>query len=48
VQVTYCPGHGNIDAQSIVGRGGISKGTDFFSYVLGCLFLDETTHACPL
>ncbi|CAN8323629.1 unnamed protein product [Cochlearia groenlandica] len=49
-QVTYCPDcmrACKYDTETIDGKG-IVKGRDFFNYVFGCLFLDETAHVTPL
>ncbi|KAJ6742690.1 TUBULIN--TYROSINE LIGASE-LIKE PROTEIN 12 [Salix viminalis] len=51
LEVTYCPDCTRAckyDMQAIVGGGELVKGIDFYNYVFGCLFLDETTHVCPL
>jgi tubulin--tyrosine ligase-like protein 12 len=51
MQVTYCPDCTRAckyDTQAIGGGGELLKGSDFYNYVFGCLFLDETRHVCPL
>lgn len=51
LQVTYCPDCSRAckyDTEPVVGEGGIVKGKDFFNYVFGCLFLNETSHVSPL
>ncbi|KAL1214586.1 hypothetical protein V5N11_007481 [Cardamine amara subsp. amara] len=50
LEVTYCPDcmrACKYDMETIDGKG-IVKGRDFFNYVFGCLFLDETAHMTPL
>ncbi|EOA33509.1 hypothetical protein CARUB_v10019785mg [Capsella rubella] len=50
LEVTYCPDcmrACKYDMETIDGKG-IVKGGDFFNYVFGCLFLDETAHVTPL
>lgn len=51
LEVTYCPDCTRAckyDTQAIGGGGELLKGSDFYNYVFGCLFLDETRHVCPL
>ncbi|KAL3635228.1 hypothetical protein CASFOL_019775 [Castilleja foliolosa] len=51
LEVTYCPDCTRAckyDVQAVTGGGGIVKGSDFYNYVFGCLFLNETTHVSPL
>ncbi|OAY54001.1 tubulin--tyrosine ligase-like protein 12 isoform X2 [Manihot esculenta] len=51
LEVTYCPDCTRAckyDTVSISGEGEIIRGQDFFNYVFGCLFLDETAHVSPL
>ncbi|KAF8401096.1 hypothetical protein HHK36_014399 [Tetracentron sinense] len=51
LEVTYCPDCGRAckyDTKAIVGSGEIVEGRDFFNYVFGCLFLNETTNVTPL
>ncbi|XP_010416704.1 PREDICTED: tubulin--tyrosine ligase-like protein 12 isoform X3 [Camelina sativa] len=50
LEVTYCPDcmrACKYDMETMDGKG-IVKGGDFFNYVFGCLFLDETAHVTPL
>ncbi|CAA7016089.1 unnamed protein product [Microthlaspi erraticum] len=50
LEVTYCPDcmrACTYDMETLDGKG-IIKGRDFFNYVFGCLFLDETAHVSPL
>ncbi|KAI5674266.1 hypothetical protein M9H77_14630 [Catharanthus roseus] len=51
LEVTYCPDCGRAckyDTEAVVGNGEIVKGSEFFNYVFGCLFLNETAHVSPL
>ncbi|KAH7854880.1 hypothetical protein Vadar_018707 [Vaccinium darrowii] len=51
LEVTYCPDCTRAckyDMESIFGGGEIVKGRDFYNYVFGCLFLNETKHVSPL
>ncbi|XP_058206510.1 uncharacterized protein LOC131320010 [Rhododendron vialii] len=51
LEVTYCPDCTRAckyDMEPIFGGGEIVKGHDFYNYVFGCLFLDETNHTSPL
>ncbi|KAL5698256.1 hypothetical protein ACHQM5_029320 [Ranunculus cassubicifolius] len=51
LEVTYCPDCGRAckhDTKAVVGNGGSVKGSDFFNFVFGCLFLNETSHVSPL
>ncbi|KAJ4824823.1 hypothetical protein Tsubulata_048434 [Turnera subulata] len=51
LEITYCPDCTRAckyDTEAVVGGGEVVKGSDFFNYVFGCLFLDETTHVKPL
>ncbi|KAJ8750906.1 hypothetical protein K2173_016087 [Erythroxylum novogranatense] len=51
LEVTYCPDCTRAckyDTEAIIGGGEVVKGVDFFNYVFGCLFLDETAHVSPL
>ncbi|KAK6131790.1 hypothetical protein DH2020_034486 [Rehmannia glutinosa] len=51
LEVTYCPDCNRAckyDTEAVTGGGGVVKGSDFYNYVFGCLFLDETTHVSPL
>ncbi|CAH2079500.1 unnamed protein product [Thlaspi arvense] len=50
LEVTYCPDcmrACTYDMETMNGKG-VVKGRDFFNYVFGCLFLDETDHVTPL
>ncbi|CAE5964467.1 unnamed protein product [Arabidopsis arenosa] len=50
LEVTYCPDcmrACKYDMETIDGKA-IVRGGDFFNYVFGCLFLDETAHVTPL
>ncbi|KAG1342631.1 hypothetical protein COCNU_05G008600 [Cocos nucifera] len=51
LEVTYCPDCTRAckyDTEAIVGSGGVIRGRDFFNFVFGCLFLDESTHVTKL
>ncbi|KAI3443556.1 hypothetical protein Pfo_000221 [Paulownia fortunei] len=51
LEITYCPDCTRAckyDTEAITGGGGVIKGSDFYNYVFGCLFLNETTHVSPL
>ncbi|KAK9099521.1 hypothetical protein Syun_026566 [Stephania yunnanensis] len=51
LEVTYCPDCTRAckyDTRAIVGNGETVKASDFFNYVFGCLFLNETKHVSPL
>ncbi|KAL3532696.1 hypothetical protein ACH5RR_006217 [Cinchona calisaya] len=51
LEVTYCPDCTRAckyDTEPVINGGEIVKGTDFYNYVFGCLFLNETTHVSPL
>ncbi|GFY80492.1 tubulin-tyrosine ligase [Actinidia rufa] len=51
LEVTYCPDCTRAckyDMEAIFGGGEIVKCCDFYNYVFGCLFLNETTHTSPL
>ncbi|KAF6162425.1 hypothetical protein GIB67_017313 [Kingdonia uniflora] len=51
VKVTYCPDCERAckyDTNAVVGSCGTFKGRDFFNFVFGCLFLNETTNVTPL
>ena len=51
MQVTYCPDCTRAckyDTEPVIRAGGFVKGSDFFNYVFGCLFLNETAHVSPL
>ncbi|KAK4396848.1 Tubulin--tyrosine ligase-like protein 12 [Sesamum angolense] len=47
LEITYCPDCTRAckyDTEAVTRGGGIVKGSDFYNYVFGCLFLNETTH----
>ncbi|KAL2558902.1 tubulin--tyrosine ligase-like protein 12 [Forsythia ovata] len=47
VMVTYCPDCARAckyDTEAIRKGGEVIKGSDFYNYVFGCLFLNETAH----
>lgn len=51
LEVTYCPDCTRAckyDTEAIVGGHDFIRGRDFFNYVFGCLFLNETTHVTKL
>ncbi|PIN23098.1 Tubulin-tyrosine ligase-related protein [Handroanthus impetiginosus] len=51
LEVTYCPDCTRAckyDTEAVTKGGGVVKGSDFYNYVFGCLFLNETTHVSPL
>ncbi|XP_076908677.1 uncharacterized protein LOC143565658 [Bidens hawaiensis] len=51
LEVTYCPDCTRAckyDMEAVVGGGEIVKARDFYNYVFGCLFLNETAHVSPL
>ncbi|KAH6779152.1 tubulin-tyrosine ligase [Perilla frutescens var. hirtella] len=51
LEVTYCPDCAracNYDTEAIFGGGGVVKGSDFYNFVFGCLFLNENTHVSPM
>ncbi|GAB2219246.1 hypothetical protein Drorol1_Dr00006879 [Drosera rotundifolia] len=51
LEVTYCPDCGRAckyDMESLFGDGGVVKASDFFNYVFGCLFLNETNRVTAL
>ncbi|KAM2218820.1 hypothetical protein TB2_017699 [Malus domestica] len=51
LEVTYCPDCGRAckyDMNSIVGDQELVRARNFYNYVFGCLFLNETTHVSPL
>ncbi|GAV72802.1 TTL domain-containing protein [Cephalotus follicularis] len=52
LEVTYCPDCTRAckyDTEDVVGGGGGElRGRDFYNYVFGCLFLNETTHVSSL
>ncbi|XP_017630746.1 uncharacterized protein LOC108473591 [Gossypium arboreum] len=51
LEVTYCPDcmrACKYDTKAICGGGETVRGPDFFNFVFGCLFLNETIHVCQL
>ncbi|KAL9224210.1 hypothetical protein vseg_000271 [Gypsophila vaccaria] len=51
LEVTYCPDCTRAckyDWETLFGKGGTLKGSDFFNIVFGCLFLSETKFVTPL
>nr|GLL20714.1 tubulin--tyrosine ligase-like protein 12 [Ipomoea trifida] len=51
LEVTYCPDCKRActyDTEAVVKGGETVQGRDFYNYVFGCLFLDETNHVSPL
>lgn len=50
LEVTYCPDCTRACKYNTepVSGGGVVKGKDFFNYVFGCLFLNESSHVSPL
>ncbi|KAG8376229.1 hypothetical protein BUALT_Bualt09G0041300 [Buddleja alternifolia] len=51
LEVTYCPDCTRAckyDCEAVLGGGEVIKGSDFYNYVFGCLFLNETNHVSPL
>lgn len=51
VQVTYCPDCNRAckyDTEAVIRGGETVKGQDFYNYVFGCLFLNETANVSPL
>ncbi|XP_052181367.1 uncharacterized protein LOC127794380 [Diospyros lotus] len=51
LEVTYCPDCTRAckyDMEAIFKGGENAKGRDFYNYVFGCLFLNESAHASPL
>ncbi|KAI3694429.1 hypothetical protein L1987_77394 [Smallanthus sonchifolius] len=51
LEVTYCPDCTRAckyDMEAVMGGGETVKARDFYNYVFGCLFLNETTHVSPL
>lgn len=50
LEVTYCPDCTRAckyDTEALF-KGEVVKGLDFYNYVFGCLFLNETSHVSPL
>ncbi|KAK9075941.1 hypothetical protein SSX86_004271 [Deinandra increscens subsp. villosa] len=51
LEVTYCPDCTRAckyDMEAVTSGGETVKARDFYNYVFGCLFLNETTHVSPL
>ncbi|XP_057857600.2 uncharacterized protein LOC131066778 isoform X2 [Cryptomeria japonica] len=51
LEVTYCPDCTRAckyDVKAVVGNGEVIKGSEFYNYVFGCLFLNESRHASLL
>ncbi|MCD9560626.1 hypothetical protein HAX54_019343 [Datura stramonium] len=51
LEITYCPDCTRAvtyDTEAVVGGGETVKGKDFFNYIFGCLFLNETNHVSQL
>ncbi|CAH9122036.1 unnamed protein product [Cuscuta epithymum] len=51
LEVTYCPDCARAckyDTEAVINGGEPVKGHEFFNYVFGCLFLNETNHVSPL
>ncbi|OIT03544.1 PREDICTED: tubulin--tyrosine ligase-like protein 12 isoform X1 [Nicotiana attenuata] len=51
LEITYCPDCGRAvkyDTEAVVGGGETVKGKDFYNYIFGCLFLNETNHVSQL
>jgi tubulin--tyrosine ligase-like protein 12 len=51
LEVTYCPDCARAckyDTQAVVRNGVTVKGSEFYNYVFGCLFLNETCNVSPL
>ncbi|KAL2501429.1 tubulin-tyrosine ligase [Forsythia ovata] len=51
LEVTYCPDCTRAckyDTEAVTKEGEVIKGSDFYNYVFGCLFLNETAHVSPL
>ncbi|PKI43487.1 tubulin--tyrosine ligase-like protein 12 isoform X1 [Punica granatum] len=51
LEITYCPDCTRAckyDMEAVDGKGRIIKASNFFNYVFGCLFLNETAHVSPL
>ncbi|XP_073317315.1 uncharacterized protein [Primulina huaijiensis] len=51
LEVTYCPDCTRAckyDTEAIFGEKRVIKGSEFYNFVFGCLFLNETTHVSPL
>ncbi|XP_075490378.1 LOW QUALITY PROTEIN: uncharacterized protein LOC142528958 [Primulina tabacum] len=51
LEVTYCPDCTRAckyDTEAIFGGKKVIKGSEFYNFVFGCLFLNETTHVSPL
>lgn len=51
MQITYCPDCTRAvtyDTEAVVGGGETVKGKEFYNYIFGCLFLNETNHVSQL
>lgn len=51
LEVTYCPDCTRAckyDMEAIMGGGETIRASEFYNYVFGCLFLNETNHVSPL
>lgn len=51
LEVTYCPDCTRackFDTEAVIKGAETVKGCDFYNYVFGCLFLNETNHVSPL
>ncbi|XP_059283863.1 uncharacterized protein LOC132037376 isoform X1 [Lycium ferocissimum] len=51
LEITYCPDCTRAvkyDTEAVVGGGETVKGIDFYNYIFGCLFLNETNHVSQL
>lgn len=51
LEITYCPDCNRAvtyDTEAVVRGGEAVKGKDFYNYIFGCLFLNETNHVSQL
>lgn len=51
LEITYCPDCTRAvtyDTEAVVGGGETVNGKDFYNYIFGCLFLNETNHVSQL
>ncbi|XP_015082674.1 tubulin--tyrosine ligase-like protein 12 [Solanum pennellii] len=51
LEITYCPDCTRAvtyDTEAVVGGGETVKGKEFYNYIFGCLFLNETNHVSQL
>lgn len=51
LEVTYCPDCTRAckyDTETVVGSRNVVRGKDFFNFVFGCLFLNESVNVTPL